>query len=339
MAKPSVPGPVGRFRRRPVLVFTASFLGVLLVGVVSMLSIGSGSGLDATGVLSQGEESGLGMDGRQFAIDDQSWTLAEAWETSEGGPGTYSIYQQGNEQVAVLTGSATSPFAEFSEDGSETILTMNDNPVTERSLGGEIIFGWTTSDGMPVSVNFSGMDRDRAMQVTTAFRPIDSETWDELLETARANVQGRTGEFGIGDEGGSGEWLRLDSPEAPELILELAEGIELPPGGTFDRVMENLPEEPTQQTEQGVRFRLEFEAGCIWTGYWLDAVEAGDTDARDRALAVLYEIPTWPAFNASDGGGSVEAWTRNADLAAAGDVQGVLDNLYTNNCTDVVPGQ
>lgn len=67
---------------------------------------------------------------------------------------------------------------------------------------------------------------------------------------------------------------------------------------------------------------LEFEAGCIWTGYWLDAVDSGDTDARDQALAVLEEIPTWPALNSTDGGGVVDAWTRNAELAAAGDVQG-----------------
>jgi hypothetical protein len=90
----------------------------------------------------------------------------------------------------------------------------------------------------------------------------------------------------------------------------------------------------------GVRFSALLPGtGCIWTGYWLDAVESGDTEAQDRAQAVLDEIPTWPALNATDGGGVVDAWTRNAELTAAEDVQGVLDNLYTNNCTDVVPGQ
>jgi hypothetical protein len=211
--------------------------------------------------------------------------------------------------------------------------------VTERSSAGDVIFDWTTSEGTSVSVTFSGMGRDRALEVATALRPIDSEAWDELLQTARSKIRAHTGEFGTGGEEGTGERIRLDAPDAPEVILELAEGIELPPGKTFDRLIENLPEEPTEQTEEGIRSTLEFEAGCIWTGYWLDAVEAGDTVAQDEALAVLEEIPTWPILNVTDGGGVVDAWNRNAELAAAGDVQGVLDNLYTANCTDVVPGQ
>lgn len=345
MATPPPPRRAGAARRRPLLVFAASFIGVLLVGAVSVLTGGTGNDSDATGVSSQNKEtpveSGLGMNGSHFAVSDRAWTLAEAWETSEGGPGTYSIYQHGNEQVIVLTGSATTHVSEFPGEGSETTLTVNSNQVTERSAseGEDVTFYWTTSDGMPVSVNFTGMDRDRALQVATTLEPIESEVWDELLQTARAEVEARTGESGTGGEEGTGEWIRLDSPDAPEVILELAEGIELPPGHTFDRVIENLPEEPTEQTEQGIRSMLEFEAGCIWTGYWLNAVEADDTAARDQALAVLDEIPTWPALNATDGGGAADAWTRNAELAAEGDVQGVLDNLYTANCTDTVPGQ
>jgi hypothetical protein len=328
-------------------VFAASFLGVLLVGAVSMLSNVAGNDTDSAGVSSQLDEapvdpvvSGLGMDGTHFAIDDEEWTLSEAWETSEGGPGTQSNYQRGSEHVIVMTGSATSHLpSESAGNGSPTTLTLNSNQVTERTRAGDVIFDWTTSEGTSVGVTFSGMDRERALQVAEALRPIDSETWDQLVEAARAQVEARTGEFGSGGEDGTGERIRLDSLDAPEVILELAEGIELPPGHAFDRVIENLPEEPTGMTEEGIRSMLEYEAGCIWTGYWLDAVEAGDPEARDQALAILDEIPTWPTLNATDGGGTVDAWRRNADLAAAGDVQGVLDNLYTNNCTDVVPGQ
>jgi hypothetical protein len=149
----------------------------------------------------------------------------------------------------------------------------------------------------------------------------------------------RTGRFGTGGEEGTGEWIRLDVSEAPGVILEMADGIDLPPDHTFDRLISNLPDEPTEMTEDGIMNMLEFEAGCIWTGYWLEAVAAGDTESQARAQTVLDEIPTWPALNASDGGGVIDAWTRNAELAAQGDVQGVLDNLYTNNCTDAVPGE
>lgn len=357
---PLARGRKGRSRRRsPLLVFAASFLAVLAVGAISMLSSGTQPGGDLDRLVEPGvsnpvEEatpdpvvSGLGMHGAYFALDDPSWTLTEAWATSEGEPGTYSMYQRGDERVVVLSGSAASHFLDSALEGRETNLTMNSNQVTERSSAQSFSFNWTTSDGMPVLVTFSGMDRDQALQVATTLRPIDSDAWEQLLLTAvvtasttpGTELRARTGEFGTGGEEGSGEWIRLDAPDAPEVIFEMAEGIELPPGHTFDRVIQNLPEEPSEQTEDGIMSMLEFEAGCIWTGYWLDAVEAGDTAAQNRAQEVLDVIPTWPALNATDGGGVVDAWTRNAGLAAAGDVQGVLDNLYIANCTDIVPGQ
>ncbi len=170
--------------------------------------------------------------------------------------------------------------------------------------------------------------------------PPVTETSPSTTATDTTDTASRTGRAADGPESeeGTGRMIRLDAPETPDLILEMAVGIELPPGGTFDRMIDNLPDEPTTQAESGIMSTLEFVAGCEWTGYWLDSVAAGDTVAQTEAQAVLDQIPTWPALTASDGGGVIDAWTRNARLAASGDVQGVLDNLYTNNCTDVVPG-
>lgn len=336
-------------RRSHLLVFAASFLAVLMLGSITILMSSSEppSGADSAspGVSDPGNEanadapvSGLGMDGAHFVIEDHSWTLIQAWETPDDERGRHSIYEGTDSQVLVLTGSATD-YLDAIPGGPGTTLTMNSNEVTERGSAPDLYFSWTTRDGTPVLVFFSGLGRDQAMQLATTLRPIDDRGWQQLLQTAQSELRARTGESGVGGEEGSGEWIRLDAPDAPEVILDLADGIELPPGQTFDRLLENLPQEPTEQTVEGVTSMLEFEAGCIWTGYWLNAVDSGDTEARDLALAVLDEIPTWPALNASDGGGVVDAWTRNAELAAAGDVQGVLDNLYTANCISVVPGQ
>lgn len=335
----------GGTRRRPLLVFAASFLGVLLVGAVSMLTNVAGNS-DTAGVSSQLDEapvdpvvSGLGMDGTYFALDDPSWTVIQARATTEDGQGTLSQYERGDQTVVIYTGGAATGLLEQSPTDPGTTLELNSNQVTERSYSEGVSFNWMTFEGLAVVVEFDQMNRNQALEVATALQPVEAEAWEQLTAAAMSDLRARTGNFGTGGEEGFGEWIRLDAPDAPDVILELAEGIELPPGQTFDRMIENLPDEPTEQTEDGIKSTLEFEAGCIWTGYWLDAVEAGDTDARDEAVAVLEEIPSWPALNTSDGGGVTDAWRRNAELAAAGDVQGVLDNLYTNNCTDVVPGQ
>lgn len=344
--------------RSPLLVFAASFLAVLAVGALGVLMRGTdpngdlGGSAAPTSSIPDGElaadsvETGLGMDGTYFAIDDPSWTLMWAMTTPEGAD-TGSSYQRGDEAVMVLTGSTVSTALEQRSDLPTTTQRLNSSEVTERTLDWETSFIWTTSDGLPVMVIFSWMDREQAFEVGTMLRPVDGDAWQQLVSTAvitttresGSELEARTGGFGIGGEEGFGEFIQLDAPNAPELILGMAETIELPPGHTFDRLIDNLPKESAVMTEQGVMSMLEFEAGCIWTGYWLDAVDSGDTAAQSRAQAVLDEIPTWPVLNSTDGGGVIDAWTRNAELAAAGDVQGVLDNLYTNNCTDVIPGR
>jgi hypothetical protein len=340
-----------RSRIRIAALTTVATLAVVLV--VSTVPLGGGRNPATTstpnrGVVAEAPEnedradpivSGLGMDGTYFALDDPSWTLIQARTTTEGGQGTLSQYERGDQGVAIYTGGAATGLLEQSPTDPGTTLQLNSNQVTERSYSEGVSFNWTTSDGLAVVVEFDQMNRNQALEVATALQPVDTEAWEQLTAAAVSDLQARTGKFGTGGEEGFGEWIRLDAPDALEVILELAEGIKLPPRQTFDRMIENLPDEPTEQTEDGIKSTLEFEAGCIWTGYWLDAVEADDTDARDEAVAVLEEIPTWPALNASDGRGIIDAWTRNAELAAAGDVQGVLDNLYTNNCTDIVPGQ
>lgn len=338
-----------RLRLGSIGTMAAAFIVVLLIGLPALLLNTGGETQVPAGQNSVGPSdamSGLGIDGTYFTLDDRTWTVMEAWALAEGDRSTNSSYERGEATVRIMTGSIASDFLAQTSDYPETVLTFNSTEVTERSSSEGISFIWTTSDGLPVIVTFGQMDREQALEVSTALRPIDSDGWEQL--SARAALASptmdesdpaRTGRFGTGGEEGTGEWIRLDVSEAPGVILEMADGIDLPPDHTFDRLISNLPDEPTEMTEDGIMNMLEFEAGCIWTGYWLDSVASGDTESQERAQTVLDEIPTWPALNASDGGGVIDAWTRNAELAAQGDVQGVLDNLYTNNCTDAVPGE
>lgn len=235
-------------------------------------------------------------------------------------------------------------------DREVTIYVVPDEAIEEGSYDLHIL-RWIESPGIEAIIIPWGADRTEALDLMRGLVRIPPEAWLELTAehpkhdpnytttTVGAPISARTGTFSDGGENGIGENIRLDAPDAPDVILEMGASILLPPGGTFDRVIDNLPSEPTQTSELGLMVNLEFHAGCLWIGYWLDSVASGNDDARAAAQAVLDQIPTWPALNAADGGGAVDAWTRNAQLAAAGDVQGVLDNLYTNNCTDLVPGQ
>lgn len=156
---------------------------------------------------------------------------------------------------------------------------------------------------------------------------------------AATGLFARTGQpgSGFGEEDAS-EQIRVDAPDAPDVVRELGDEIPLPPGISFDDVIE-LPDEPTTQTELGLQSTLEFEAGCQWATYWITSHETGNETAATDALTVLDAVPTWPATVATDGGGLVDMWQEIADAARAGDIAGVNDAGYTVNCTDVVPGR
>jgi len=177
----------------------------------------------------------------------------------------------------------------------------------------------------------------------------------------------RTGLFGSGGEEGTGELIRLDAPDASEVIAEVGGDIALPAGGSFDDLTASMSGEPTEMTESALRSTLEFDAACQWTTSWLDAEAAGDTTTMAEAQATLDAVPTWPALVASDptrqqsnrpapegapipladqgaavlpgDGGVIAMWQAIADAARAGDPQAVQDSGYTVNCTDIGPGQ
>lgn len=158
---------------------------------------------------------------------------------------------------------------------------------------------------------------------------------------AATGVLTRTGIAAGGGEAGSGELLRLDADDAPEVLVELGADIPLPPGGSFDEIIADLPDEPTDQAEEGVRFTLEFNAACQWAGYWLEANEADDAEAMAEALTALDAVPEREALiaNSSPPDALVRLWARIADAARSGDPEAMYNAGYGANCSGVAPGE
>lgn len=149
----------------------------------------------------------------------------------------------------------------------------------------------------------------------------------------------RTGEHGRGEEVGTSELIDVDAADAPEVIREITMDVPLPPGGSLEGWIEDVPDETDVWAEEGILSGAMFIASCQWAAYWLDAQASGDRVAQAEASAVLDEIPTWRAVVATDGGGIVRMHQRIADAARRGDPQALRDAGYQVNCTDHETGQ
>ncbi|MCA1694301.1 MAG: hypothetical protein LC749_05975 [Actinobacteria bacterium] len=165
-----------------------------------------------------------------------------------------------------------------------------------------------------------------------------------LTGTAAAAVvlQARTGWFGggAGTEDGAGEFIRLDAPGAAEIVDEIGSEIPLPPGGDFSRLKSTFlrPDADgrgVQMTESGIENVLSYDAACQWTAHWLDGYYRGDAAQKQRALAVLEEIPTWHAIVSSDGGGVVAQLRTRAAGARDDDPERFMQD-YQINCTSQI---
>lgn len=164
-----------------------------------------------------------------------------------------------------------------------------------------------------------------------------------IATTAAAIATARTGERSTvcWTVGTGGEWvcdgselIRFPAGDAEQIVDQLAVDIPLPPGVTFDSWKANHlnPDEPTWESEAGIRGSLAFTAACAWTAYWLEAFDNNDVTTMAAVQVVLDGIPTWPAVLAVDGGGVADALQNRANGARAGDPSLFIDE-YKVNCT------
>lgn len=151
----------------------------------------------------------------------------------------------------------------------------------------------------------------------------------ELLPSAH------TGEHAepLGETPTGGEWIRLDAPDALDVLVDLAAPIPLPPGtNPQDVVSTLLTDEPTEMTDHGIQASIAWtSAACAWPRYWLDAQARGDNNAMDNAQTVLDTAPTWEWITTADGGGIADALQATADDLRQGDTTH-LEQQLEHNC-------
>jgi hypothetical protein len=136
-----------------------------------------------------------------------------------------------------------------------------------------------------------------------------------------------------------GEWtcdgtelIRLDGVDAATVVDEIAAGIPLPPGGTFDRWKAKNLGENNWHSELGLRGTLAYVAACQWTGYWLAAFDAGDQASMEQAAQMLEKIPDWPELVAVTPPEGMASYRERAAGARAGD-PGRFVSEYQTNCS------
>ncbi len=118
---------------------------------------------------------------------------------------------------------------------------------------------------------------------------------------------------------------RVDVPHAqlPAVAAEFEAQTPYPPGTHEDFNWLATSADPASMSSinarSDVQFLVEYRAQCRWLSYWLATRSAG-------ALAVLRDVPEWPALR-RDADGQLR---KNADAAAAGDVAAVQTQVSLN---------
>ncbi len=104
------------------------------------------------------------------------------------------------------------------------------------------------------------------------------------------------------------EWIATDAPDFAEYIAEVApRGLPAPPGFDWDAeaaVIAGWYSDEAGMIQTGTLVAdLERTLWLAWLAEWIAADRADDEPAREAAMAVMREAPTWPEIVHSDGGG------------------------------------
>ena len=137
-------------------------------------------------------------------------------------------------------------------------------------------------------------------------------------------------------ENDKSEWLRLGSPELSDIAREQGRAYPLPPGGSYEPAIDQLMRRDGLLQANGVRALLARSSACQWEREWLMAWRRSDSERMRRAVAVLKEVPSWPAIRATDGGGTARLHARIAAAARDGAPRVVRADLAVN-CQALLP--
>lgn len=163
-------------------------------------------------------------------------------------------------------------------------------------------------------------------------------------------VAAHTGVFGNAHhEEGAGEFIRLDSPQFPQVLdqIRAREDLPLPPDSSWNGLAARFPV-AGEETTSGIATGIEVYARCAWLGAYIDASDEGDADLRQRAAQVIGQMPQWPQLSTSTDSVFRSQLTSEAIAAAAGHVGDLnatdfdASNIardYQVNCTAMVVGK
>ena len=159
----------------------------------------------------------------------------------------------------------------------------------------------------------------------------------------------RTGEFGdpeTSTEVDESEWIMLGADDAPQVVIEaypdyltLPEGV--PPEAAIAGVSKIFTRLDTESAGQGrVQESLmvqtyESFAICAWTGDWLTAQKAADSEREDLAVEWLSDTDNFRTIVANDGGGVTDRLLSFAAGARDGDVE-LVETSYTQQVCDQI---
>ncbi|MGQ0743956.1 MAG: hypothetical protein ACT4OS_06400 [Acidimicrobiales bacterium] len=154
------------------------------------------------------------------------------------------------------------------------------------------------------------------------------------IPTAAVAINGgiHTGIFGgKGDtELVSGEeLLNLSDPAIVEVVREVASRTPLPPGDTFETVLDRYPRpQPTTGQQAVIVTEVQAYAQCRWYSHWL----IGDTSTRQAALSVIEQFPSWEFVGNFAPGDSGPQLVRDTVSEVRQNKESLVRQFLTTNC-------
>jgi hypothetical protein len=137
-------------------------------------------------------------------------------------------------------------------------------------------------------------------------------------------VAAHTGLFGNpkGEEGG-GEFIRLDSPQFPQVLEQIRqqENLPLPAGDSWSSLPAHFTVHgPSLETTSGIANVVEDYARCDWLGDYITSAGQHDASREARAAQVIEQIPSWPQLSKQPDPAFQSQLAGEARAAAAGHV-------------------
>jgi hypothetical protein len=110
---------------------------------------------------------------------------------------------------------------------------------------------------------------------------------------AAPKIIARTGMFGQGGDNGTGEYIRLDAPDAIKAINQVGSDIPLPPGADWTSFASHFQGDPAESSESALHGDLQLVATCSWMSFWLDSHAKKDASGEQAAVAMLGTMQSW----------------------------------------------